>query len=332
MLLESNTFPEGTAATAAVDGALQEHNQLVDRADAYPISRPNDDRSEKPTFLDSLPDLINTFRIPGYDATTATCWQRRFYKDMSSAERLAIPSVESQIVHVEKALCQWMGGAVSRAATDGYRGYEDDYYRDVGQVQGITALADAFDPLRVMWLQDYYREAGEREDPDLFVPPFEEPLPEELKEGPPINRSGKFVEWYANRHTRQVARKLGAQSITKHQQEAAQQATTVPYDISHTSKHPKVRRTAYDTRMNAKIGLACMRVVNPTCRQELTRYFGDISDAFTDLLRPKEMHDRREELTVSKAAVNRLNLRWNFTPQPSDLATLSTPTSETVPF
>lgn len=328
MLLESNTFPEGTAAIVAVDDALQERNQLVDKANAYPISRPNDDRSEQPTFLDSLPDLINTFRIPGYDPTTATCWQRRFYKDMSPAERAAIPSVESQIVHVEKALCQWMGEAVSHAATGRYGGSAYDYDRDAGQAKSIVETADAFGPVRAMWLRDYYCEAGEHEDPDLFVPPFEELLPEELMEGPPINRSGKFVEWYANRHTRQVARKLGAQTIARYTQEAE----AVPYDISLTSKHPKVRRTAYDARMNAKIGLACMRVVNPACRQELKRYFGNVSDAFTDLLRPKETYDRHEELTISEAAVNKLNLRWNFTPQSSDLMTLSTPTSETVPF
>lgn len=235
-------------------------------------SDPGVDDIGSESFLDSLENTLNLFRLP----------KGGYYRDLRGAERAALPSVEEQVCRLEDEISCWIGHVVSDAAEIGFSPENEQYAADRIQVQQVCDTSGYTRSVYEYWECNY--------------------------DARPTNASGRFVQWATNRmlrgHINQAVEEILVQEKSARQDGTLFSQAKV--DFSVIARRSDIRMTAYQARTHAKIGLACMRVVTPERSRRLEEYFQRTEENPT-----KETVDLMGLLTSQEAIMRKLQLPWH---------------------
>lgn len=184
---------------------------------------------EPDDIFKQLEDSLNNFRFSHCD------YQR--YDRLSGAERLAIPSIELQVGFAADKIQEWLGDTISSCISN--MPDEDELLHASTQLHGLCACAQTTHGMMEYWRQNY----PQRGHNDL----------------------GKFTEWRVRRTVRPVfeetlARLALLQSDTGPVKGTLLESAPSLHPAKIAAKDKDLRRTAYVTRLDTKIGLACMQV------------------------------------------------------------------------
>lgn len=196
---------------------------------------------EPACFVDSLEDIINGFRLPG----------GVYYRELVGPERARLPSIETQVTHVQEQVCAWLGEAVQIASDADFCRDDPDYTATQPQVSYLCEQSSTCAQQYDYWEHNY----RQREQ----------------------NPAGQFVTWATRRAimpvVKQAVEALTAGHTPKSATDPATLFSRMPGSLANIAKNKEVRSTAYSARMDAKIGLACKRAITPDIIPRLEEYF-----------------------------------------------------------
>lgn len=227
-----------------------------------------------------LEDSLNSFRF-------SHCDHQR-YDRLSSVERLAIPSIELQVGFTADKIQEWLGDTVSSCVSS--IPDEDELLHASTQLHGLCACAQTTHTMMEYWQQNYPQRSH--------------------------NEFGRFTEWRVRRTVRPIFQESLARLALAQPDIGPVKGTLLesvpsldPAKIA--AKDKDLRRTAYVTRLDTKIGLACMQVfpldfsqnvlelsaAEPDIEEapDLMTMLRDSQDGVLDFVRLPEAEDREVE-------------------------------------